>query len=68
MTRLYNRAMTSISDDEPIHKMMVRIPESLRRDLLRWRYANEVPSMNEAVRGLLRKGLEADRKPRRERA
>lgn len=59
--------MASVSD-EPVHKMMIRVPESLRRDILRWRHANEIASMNEAVRGLLRMALDADRAASRRKA
>ncbi len=51
--------MTSISD-EPIHKLMIRVPESLRREINRWRHANEIASMNEAIRQLLRERLNAE--------
>jgi recombinational DNA repair protein (RecF pathway) len=48
--------------DEPIYKLMVRVPESLRRDINRWRHANEIASMNEAIRQLLRERLDAEPK------
>lgn len=59
--------MTSISD-EPMHKMMLRMPESLRRDIMRYRVVQEIPSATQAIRLLLRRGLDAERDAAKRRA
>lgn len=43
--------------DEPTSRKVLRLPESLAREINRFRHKQELPSENEAMRVLLRYGL-----------